>query len=429
MTPERASKNAANHLILAYKELQTSDEVRDHDSSEPYYSRRALSGRFFVLNAVCLNAVQNASLKLRDVIGTYPRENARDTILDIVIAVRDKETPLAKAHQELRQEVRRWLDEISHHGEWEVLHAVRGVQTYKEPFKIGHCTFFRMDEQTFYLWGRRFATGKYDPPSDAPLHRSWIDQDSALVGQAIALAGVRAYDSAHARSEGRRIINESLDLLRYGQVTVGWPPEPVPEFGLAALAAHGYVQTQAICVRRDKPAMTSNKSIGAGDGAAITYCQGAPAWQEIEHILLLEPQKRSEMQRRVMLALSWVGQAALASSMPVRLVAFTTAMETLLIEDSECVGKKKKLSVRVPAFPQMKLANQHVDSDAVIKLYGLRSDCLHAGQMEVESEDVGLASLAVAQCFSGLLGQPEYAACLTIGELLAKISPDSTPST
>ena len=129
-----------------------------------------------------------------------------------------------------------------------------------------------------------------------------------------------------------------------------------------------------------------------------------------------------------MLALGWVGQAALASSLPIRLVAFTTALETLLIENSEALGKKAKLSSRVAAFPKMELANRHIDSTTVVHLYGIRSGCLHAGRTDVEVTDVQVASMAVAQCFSGILDHAQYSRCQTIVELLALLTPTAEPT-
>jgi hypothetical protein len=244
-----------------------------------------------------------------------------------------------------------------------------------------------------------------------------------LRGQAVAVAQVRASDNEHARCEGHRLIEEAMDLLRYGQITVGWPPEPVPEFGLAAMAAYGYVQSHSLCVRLDKFDMCTNKSVSSGDGALIDHCKRAPAWMLLEKLLQIAPNARTEMQRRIMLGLTWVGQATLAQSNPVRLVALMTALETMLIEESETLGKRTKLAERVAKFPKMIDVNRQVSHAEMDQLYRIRSGCLHAGRAEVAEPDVRLASMAVAQTFNGILSDSALCQLPTLHEILEKILP------
>ena len=105
MTPETAARLAANNLIQAFKRLRLVDRSANSDSLGLYNSRRAPSERWFQLDVDCIDSIEKALLKLGDTVGTYPREKLFEAITDIVIAVRDTETPVQRAHEGLAQGV------------------------------------------------------------------------------------------------------------------------------------------------------------------------------------------------------------------------------------------------------------------------------------------------------------------------------------
>lgn len=111
----------------------------------------------------------------------------------------------------------------------------------------------------------------------------------------------------------------------------------------------------------------------------------------------------------------------MSSSNAVRVVALTTALETLLIQPGESLGKKVKLVDRVPRFPELPQFPHHVGAADITRLYGLRSGCVHAGRTEVEKSDERLASMAVAQCLGGLLDDATLRACRTLSDVLVKL--------
>lgn len=419
MTSEKAAKQAAKVLMLAFKTMRPSDEAGDINVLQPHGYRRAPSGRRFLLDATCRDAIEKATQKLRSVSSGYPEDLCRTRLTNIVVGAIDQGIPIENAFDHMRNEILSVLRELSEEmGDWEVIHAVRGVQMECRPFTVGRCTFYQMDKQAFLRWGQRHATGKYYPPVDAPVHQDWIEQEQVLVGQGIAAARISAVDSGQARFEARRVIEEALDLLRYGQLVVGWHPRPFPEIGLAALSSHGYVHDHSASIRLDKLDFATNKAISSGDGAIISYCKDAPAWDELEKLLRIPPDQRNEMQCRVILALSWVGQAALASSQPVRIVMLTTALETLLIEDFESLGKKAKLAERISRFPKLQQACGHVGTKEAKRLYEIRSGCLHAGRMDVPDGKVQLTNMAIAQCLSGILSDPVLRSKSTLSGVL-----------
>ncbi len=421
MSTGKAARAVVNNLIQAFKLIELDSDQTDFDILQPHYNRLAPSGRRFRLNRSCIEAIGKATSKVQEVIGSYPRHNAFNSLTDVVVAVRDLDVLVENAYEELMKAVTEWVQTVNSLGQWEVLIAIRGIQHFAEPFRIGRCEFYRMDDKLFALWGQRWTTGQYDPPSNSGIFRDWFSQESQLIGQTVTLAKVNASDCEHANFEAFRVINETLDLIRYGQVQFGMTDGVAPQIGLSPDPNGVYFNSHSICIRHDEWEMRVNKGVGP-QGAFIDHCKLAPAWNEIEEILNIEPENRNEMQRRIILSLGWVGQAALATSLPIKLVAITTALETLLIEDSESLGKKSKMSSRVAAFPKLLKANGHIDEKIARQIYEIRCGCLHAGFTEVEESDFRNAALAIAQCFSGLLKDDNFRRCETISDLICLIS-------
>jgi hypothetical protein len=423
MTPEKASRMTANLLIQAFKLVCPEDKAGEIDYLQGASFPVANSGRKYFVSGDAQVVISNAVEKIRSVLGTYPIAELPAKLTEVVVEVSDAGTSIKDAHQELQRQVLALVKRLTTLGTWVVLHAVRGVQAESTPFAIGRCTFLRMDEREFWRWGQRFSTGNYNPPENTPVYSSWQRDEGVLQGQTIAVVTVSAADRTHAESEGRRVIEESLNALRYGQLIIDWPREPIPEFGLSAMWSTQHVQNHSICLRVDGLDAGSNKSVAGAEGAVLRYCQMAPAWNLIQPLLLLEPSARTEMQNRIMTALSWVGQAALASTESVRVVALTTALETLLIREHESSGKRSKLIDRVPRFPQLVHARRHVNGTDIDNLYKVRSGCLHAGRTDVEQTDRKLACLAVAQCVHGLLDNPAIQSASTLDEVLTSLCP------
>src|SRR5206468_2797547 len=117
-------------------------------------------------------------------------------------------------------------------------------------FTLGQCRFYLMDDQQFTLWGRRFATGRYNPPANAPLFQSWVQHEAALLGQTVAVARVRAMDQDHARAKGRSRVEEVINLLRYAQLATGIGFGSFPEVGLCN---QHELDDHSIVIRIDKP--------------------------------------------------------------------------------------------------------------------------------------------------------------------------------
>jgi hypothetical protein len=128
------------------------------------------------------------------------------------------------------------------------------------------------------------------------------------------------------------------------------------------------------------------------------------------------------LQLRLTAALEWVGQAALAPSGPLRLVALVTALEALLIEESESLGKERKLAGRISAIvghsPEA-VGQAAKDPEA---LYEVRSECVHAGLVDVEAEEVATGVRLLGKTVEALV-RPPFEQCASLADLLKLIEP------
>lgn len=424
MTPEKAAKQAANLLMFAFK-----DAILDSPSlavgSAAHSVRLGPSGQRFVLRAEGLEALSKAARQLVPLLDTYPLEKVIDHLAAYVVEEKDVDTPLPQVHDRLRGRILQFLQGLASQGEWEVVYAVRCVDLSGGPFTIGPCSFYTMDDHQFRLWGQRFAAGLYAPPDDAPLLSTWFQHESALLDQVVASAKVRATDHEHARAKGRKRIEEILNVLRYGQIVIDFPSRYVPEIGLWA---QQWQHDHSIVIRLDKPGFSTNQSLGGAIGIQLSICRHAPGWNGLARLVSLELSARSELQLRMTTALEWIGQAAAAPSSPIRLVALVTALEALLIERSESLGKKFKLANRVSKLVGQTQAEQQTLAKEVEELYETRSECVHAGLVDVEKDELRKAVQVIAKTVDALHHVP-YSTIASLNDLLKMVELDPARET
>jgi hypothetical protein len=415
MSPEKAAKLAANCLMLAFKNI-----VPDNCAGASGHFRRGPSEQVFLLKPECLEALSSAARKLVPLIDFYPLEKCTDLLANYVVAEKDAGTPLYQVHERLRQKVLQFLQSFISQGEWEVVYAVRGVNCSEGSLALGQCRFYLMDDHQFALWGRRFATGRYDPPNDAPLFQSWVQHDGVLRGQIVGVARVRATDQDHAGAKGRSRIEEVINLIRYGQMAIGIGFATFPEVGLRNQCE---LDNHSIVIRLDNPSCATNMSGGGGAGVALSILRHAPGWHECENVIRLDMSARNELQLRLTTALQWIGQAALAPSGSIRLVALVTALEALLIEESESVGKKSKLARRISKLVADSEAGAQGLATEVEELYKTRSECIHAGLVDVEKAEIDRAVRFVTKTVEALLTRPPYSSANALEDILPLIDP------
>jgi hypothetical protein len=417
MTPEKAAKSAANLLILAFKDA-TRDDGSISAALQPHSTYLGPSEQRYLFRVDGAAAIKKAARNLVPLLDFYPIDKCIERLRAIVIAVKDAGTPLPDAHERIRQEVLQFLQAFSRQGEWEVAYAVRGINPSECPFALGACRFYIMDNNQFLLWGRRMATGRYDPPDNAPLFQSWLQQESVLRGQVVATARVRATDHEHARAKGRNRIEEVLYVLRYGQLVIGFAESAFPEVGVSV---QQWWEDHSIVIQLDKPKFGTSKKGGGHVGTPLSICCQAQGWNGLEQLVGLELSGRNELQLRMTTALEWIGQAAVAPTRPIRLVALMTALEALLIEEGETLGKKSKLANRVSRL----IANASAEAQRVAQdmeeLYEVRSECVHAGLVDVEKEELTKAVRLFAATVDVLLSRAPFCTMTSLADVLKEI--------
>lgn len=418
MTPEKAAKQASRLLILGFKDVSPYDpKVQGH---EPCSFYRATSDRKYALTGNGLEAIQKATRKLVPVLDGYPVAKCNDRLTRLVVEMKDGGTAIADASERLREGVLEFLSTLSASGEWETIYAVRGIDLSEGPFSVGACQFYLMDDPNFVLWGRRYTTGQYNPSPDAPICRTWFEHQRSLLGQIVAAARVQTGDRQHAQSKGLRRTREAIDLLRYGQLVVGVPARPFPEIGQSSFQ---WEHDHNVVIRLDQPDLQTSQSLAGPIGNRFSLTRRAPGWEELDRLVASDSSRRNEIQLRLTTALEWMGQAAQAPSSAIRLVAVVTALEALLIEDGESVGKKKKLANRVSRLITQDPAKQQVVANDVERVYKSRSECVHGGLIDVEPTEVEKAIRLTAEAVAAVVQQEPYRTMCSLKEILRQIEP------
>src|SRR5262249_28152088 len=152
-------------------------------------------------------------------------------LADLAVAEKDTGASPAQAHERMRAKVMAFLRGFESQGRWEAVFAIRGIDPNAGSFQIGPCSFYLMDDGQFALWGRRFSSERYEPPPEAGVLQEWVRDEAPMRGQFVAAANIRAVNHEHARTKGRNRIEEAINLLRYGQLVVGFPESNFPEVG------------------------------------------------------------------------------------------------------------------------------------------------------------------------------------------------------
>src|SRR5580704_1572504 len=416
---DKIAKLAANRLMVAFKEI-TTEQMPANRVLEPHGYQRASSGRHWRFDAASLRAVNAAAKVLVHSTDAYPLQRSIDHLQSIIVEETEGGTLIGDVHPRLQSAIRRFLARFETPDEWEVLEAVRGIDPNNGPFSIGVCKFYLMDDEQFRLWLQRYISGNYEPPPETPIHPHCLEEQAAMKGQFVAAARVRAVDAEHARTKARARIEEVLNLLRYGQLVVGYPPEPFPEIGWWLPQRQS---DHCFTIQLNGSSTSSIRSVGGPIGNSYGVSRRAPAWPEIENILATEASVRDELQRQIVSALEWVGQAALAPTGAIRLVTLMTALEALLLERGEALGKKSKLADRVSRL--IAKSEEHILDvmRRVKQLYGTRSECVRGEPLDIEAHDLRDLSGMIAKVLHSILTEEPWKVAARLTEILKQIEP------
>ena len=422
MSPEKTAKYVANLLMVVFKEAEVAIPT-EREMMVAHGYHRAPSGKRYLFKAASFAALDRAAAKLAALMDGYSVKECGSHLTNIAVAEKDMGTPLCQAHDRMRVKVLDFLRTFKNQGEWEVVLAVRGIAPNQCPFQIGPCCFYLMGEEQFALWGQRFSSGNFQPPPETPLNQQWLSQEAPMKGQFVAAAKVHAVNHEHARTKGRNRIEEAINLLRYGQLVVGFPEGNFPEIGFWI---RQWQHDHSFTIQIDGPNFGTHRLVGGPEGNWYSASNKAAGWSGLEQIILLDRSARSEMQLRFTTALQWVGQAALAPSTSIRLVALVTALEALLIDESESAGKKTKLARRISALVAQNDEERPSLTVEVEELYRNRSECVHGGGIEVDPAEMARAVRLLARTIEAIVTKLPYSTAASLRAILGQIDPPST---
>ena len=151
MSPEKTAKQAANLLMVVFKEAEVALPTESEVGRIDYGFHLAPSKKRYLLKAASFEALKKAAAKLVTLMDGYPVKQCIGHLTDIAVAEKDMGTPLAQAHDRMRAKVLEFLRGFENQGQWEVVFAVRGIDPNRGPFQIDPCSFYLYGSRKVYL--------------------------------------------------------------------------------------------------------------------------------------------------------------------------------------------------------------------------------------------------------------------------------------
>jgi hypothetical protein len=425
MTTAQSLDRAAKALMTTYVRAKP----WKGDGSDPIYeglSIRATPVNYnkYAVDQVAEGCAETAAKVFIGELDNYPLKTAHEALINIALTVRDEAIAIEHVHTRLRTLLDEKLGELSKLAEWEFLTPVSGLYVASRPIQVGRCQFRRVDEDECRLWAQRCTTAKYNPPADALVSRNAVKQLSGLygnpilLGQTVAVVRVHAADADHAWTAGESVVEETLNLWRFGQLAVTGFGRSFPEIQLAPRQEFSQFM---LCAELDDSGFcgvaTSSRGLGGSEGVQIEAVKLVAGWQVLEGMLHKPHSARSELERRITTALLWCGNAALSRADSVRLASLVTALEAMLLKKGESKGKKAKLTKRFHGLIAPTIAQKSEE------VYSTRSDCIHNGEDVVEEHVMAAARRLVAECIGALTTDVRFAGFTSLDQVLNIIDP------
>lgn len=323
----------------------------------------------------------------------------RERIRKCSLMLKEEHAQKAEALKAYKEFINQLMDEIQTRKQFTVCVGLRGL-TADVPFTVGKCRFERLTNERV----RAGVIGKPDWVMRQPVLGKWGWK--GLVGQTVCFTEVCAVDSRHAEVLALVPIEESLDFLRYVQAKFGRGfGNPVPEIGLEPGDAIDRSVTHVHETATGLPA-TAGLISSPFVHQQLLQRGSIPESEALSKILCKEEAARNDLEKRIIRALAWIGQASFARSNAVRFVCLTTALEAIVLRPGEMTGITDKFVNR---------AGKLLDNASGMKeskdAYDLRSACVHGrGVVPNESDTESwcnsvcgvVATLLLKRQFNGL---------------------------
>lgn len=226
----------------------------------------------------------------------------------------------------------------------------------------------------------------------------------------LARVKVMAKDADAAMDLAMRRTREIVDVLNclaplvpnnYGRVYLAGEAERTTSSALVMRGGHLVRTSSAVKGPLD---LLSCETLKSAPGLR-------PALRRVHELL----RNRSELGELLTTSMTWAGRASLEPVREHAFLQYAIALETLMVpEDAQ--GIKYRLTARVIRFLGRSAGDRDWLHDTVPALYGLRSDIVHDGFLEVSPDDLGKLSWIARQCIFRALVHRSIRRMTTVSE-------------
>ena len=271
--------------------------------------------------------------------------------------------------------------------------------------RSGKCSFYLGDEKLVSSLSQKLNDVFGPNRADDNVIRSTI-------GKTGVLTSVIAVDSDAAKTIARKRIRQTIDILSFFANLGG---SPRTQIVFAADAGPKILKGFVFCGPKVSGRLTSER---VGPLAPFSFAAphleraGFPQTSEI-----LQVEKPTEFQERLISALQWAGRASVESRNEEAFLLFAIAFESLLIGSDDKTEITETLALRaahVIAAPKSRL---RVYKD-VKRLYGIRSKIVHRGDADVGEADLSLMRYLVRLALLSMLCDSRFAVVTTEASLV-----------
>ncbi len=321
---------------------------------------------------------------------TFNPERFRTRVRECSVRLLNEHAKEADSLAAYQGAINQLIDEVQVRKHFTVCVGIRGLEA--KPITVGRCRFKRVTE-------KQVDGGALGRPECVKRTHVW----KRVIDKMGCFTEVDAVNDRHAAAVARVAIEESLNFLRYIQAKCDSDfGLPVPEIGLEPGDAIGWTVTLVHDNATRYPSL-GEKAPRPFSHQKFLQLNQIPESDELLKILSKADAARSDLEKRIILALAWIGQAVLARSHDVRFVCLTTALEAIVLRPKE-QHVMKYIGARVAT-----LMNNEDEGKAAKKAYKSRSDCVHGRGEHPSEHTVTSWCKRVCGVIATLLLEPQFA--------------------
>ena len=410
MAKRKPNKTAVGLLMDAFHRVVSGDRP-----NEVGCNQLAPSGAKYFLPPECLNSISRASEILIDQCDGFPVEQLAKDLANAVITARDRNESAQAAHGALGNYVSQTLATFQKQTSWRAVIAVSGLDHSILPRTVGTVAFRVMDDRTFTETGKQLSAGSAEPPEHVAVWDEWEQDKLEIRNRVVAFVDVEARDQCHAKAKAYRSIRNAINAMRLVQIAGPCGHRPYPAIGVSDEPDR---DERSLVFRLGRPAVGMQralKGLGVVFGPTLTQ---SPLLEAVSQMLSVESEARTEMHKRIITLLTWVGIAVEVESRPVQLISLVTALETLLIQKHESKGKTGRLASRIAHLYGNSDAERQKSSEEWVQMAILRNRCVHDGLEDCKEVHVKKIAKVAGRVVEVLLTEEKYRGCKTLKDVV-----------